>query len=155
MSGETDDILLKASVDPLSSCQGLVSEGMGKGHMHVDFFTTCPRVKAHKRTRHWRRHKDLWFSLAGPHWALCGPAAEFQHQSRCEAGNMTPISDVGGLKSNHRLERDANSEAATPDLLLKIFISGVGGCVICHLWPFIERNAQGCFFFFYNLKVYD
>lgn len=50
LSGETDDILLKASVDPSSACRGLVSEGMGKGHMRVDFFTTCPRVKAHKGT---------------------------------------------------------------------------------------------------------
>lgn len=60
VSGETDDILLKASIDPpLSACRGLAAEGMGKGHMHVDFFTACTRVRAYKRTRHWRRHKDL------------------------------------------------------------------------------------------------
>ncbi|KAM7385767.1 hypothetical protein PAMP_001825 [Pampus punctatissimus] len=86
MNGETDDNLLKASVDPLSSCRGLVSEGMGKGHMHVDLLTTCPRVKAHKRTRHRRRREDLWFSLAGPRWALCGAAAEFSVTPDVERG---------------------------------------------------------------------
>lgn len=86
LSGETDDILLEASVDPSSACRGLVSEGMGKGHMHVDFFTTCPRVKAHKRTRHWRRRKDLWFSLLGPHWLLCRAAAEFSIGPDVERG---------------------------------------------------------------------
>lgn len=43
LSAETDDILLKASVDPiLGLLWGLATEGMGKGHMHVDFFTACP-----------------------------------------------------------------------------------------------------------------
>lgn len=77
LSGETDDILLKASVDLSSACCGLVSEGMGKGHMHVDFFTTCPCVKAHKRTGRWRRRTNLRFSLPGPHWPLCRAAADF------------------------------------------------------------------------------
>lgn len=77
LSSETDDILLKASIDPLSSCHGLVSERMGKGHMRVDFFTACLCVKAHKRAQRWRRCKNLWFSLPGPHWPLCRTAAEF------------------------------------------------------------------------------
>lgn len=90
LSGETDDILVKASVDPLWACRGLVSEGMGKGHMHVDFFTTCPRVRAHKRTQHWRTRKDLWFSLPGPPLAPLQSGCKDQLQSRCRVGNMTP-----------------------------------------------------------------
>lgn len=93
MSSETDDIFLKASVDPLLTYRGLKSEGMGKGHSHVDFFTTRPHVKAHKRTQDWRRCKDLWFSLPGPRWPLW-IGCRVQHQSRCGAGNMTPIIDV-------------------------------------------------------------
>lgn len=87
LSDETDDILLKASVDPLVSLSWVVYlRGWEKGHMHVEFFTTCPRVKAHKRTRHWRRRKDLWFSLLGPHWLLCGAAAEFSISPDVERG---------------------------------------------------------------------
>lgn len=89
-SGETDDILLKASVDPSSACRGLVSEGMGKGHMHVDFFTTCPRVRAHKRARHWRRRKESVVLITRSQLALLQSGCRVQHQSRCGAGNMTP-----------------------------------------------------------------
>lgn len=43
LSAETDDILLKASVEPsFGSLWGLATEGMGKGHIHVVFFTACP-----------------------------------------------------------------------------------------------------------------
>ncbi len=77
---------------PSSACRGLVSEGMGKGHMHVDFFTTCPRVKAHKRTRQWRRRKDLWFSLPGPQWLLCRAAAESSASVQMWSGEHDPWS---------------------------------------------------------------
>lgn len=87
LSGGTDDILLKASVDPSSACRGSVSEGMGKGHMHVDFFTTCPRVKAHKRAGRWRRRTDLWFSLPGvPIGPSYRAAAEFSISPDVERG---------------------------------------------------------------------
>lgn len=44
LSAQTDDILLKASIDPPHPqlIAGLATEGMGKGRMHVDFFTACP-----------------------------------------------------------------------------------------------------------------
>lgn len=94
LDGETDDIPFKASIDPLSACHGLVSERMGKGRMHADFFTTCPCVKAHKSTRLWRRSEDLWFSLLGP----TGPSAELLQSSASDqmwSGEHDPlITDV-------------------------------------------------------------
>lgn len=91
---ETDDILLKASIDPSSACLGSVSEGMGKGHIRVDFFTTCPCVKAHKRTGRWRGRTDLWFSLPGPHWPLCRAAAEFSISPDVQRGTWPLVTDV-------------------------------------------------------------
>lgn len=47
LSAGTDDILLKASIDPRPRLiAGLKTEGMGKGHLHVDLFTACPHEMA-------------------------------------------------------------------------------------------------------------
>lgn len=92
LSAETDDIPVKASVDPSWACRG-----MGKGHMHVDFFffTTCPRVKAHKRTRRWRRRKTICGShYRGPWWPLCSTAAQISFSPDVECGTWPLITDV-------------------------------------------------------------
>lgn len=80
---------LRRPLTPSSACRGLVTEGMGKGHTHVDFFTACPHVKACKRPPLWKRHKDLWFSLTRSLLAPQQSGCRVQHQSRCGGGNMT------------------------------------------------------------------
>lgn len=62
---------------------------MGKGQLHVDFFTACPHEMARNRAPHWRRRRDLWFSLSRSLLAAQHSSCRVQCQSRCGIGNMT------------------------------------------------------------------
>lgn len=68
----------------------LLSEKMGKGHMRIDFFATCPCDKAHKRKWVWRGSKDLWFSLSCPPQAPQRSGCGVQHRTRCGLGEHDP-----------------------------------------------------------------
>lgn len=74
-----------------SACLGMVSEGMGKGHMHVDLLTTCLRVRAHKSGEDAKicgSHQPV------PTGALCRAAAEFSISPDVERETQPSITDA-------------------------------------------------------------
>lgn len=89
LSSGTDDILLKASVDPFISLSWGSNWGDGKRPQACRFLYNLSSYHAYKRTLQWGRNKDLWFSLARSLLAPLQSGCKVQHQSRCGVRNMT------------------------------------------------------------------
>lgn len=89
LNGGTDDILLKAFIDPFISLSWVSNWGDGNRPQACRFLYNLSSCHAYKRTLQWGRNKDLWFSLARSLLAPLQTGCKVQHQPRCGARNMT------------------------------------------------------------------
>lgn len=145
LNGGTDDILLKAFIDPFISLSWVSNWGDGNRPQVCRFLYNLSSCHAYKRTLQWGRNKDLWFSLARSLLAPLQSGCKVQHQPRCGARNMTldrwcGSGDWGGeggsersTTSNHWFGWNADSKVVNAALLLSLTVSIGGGCMIYHL----------------------